>query len=278
MTAVVIAGIVGGPVSGALLSLDGAGGLAGWQWLFVVEGLPAVVLGFVVLRTLPEQPSDARWLTPAEQRGADDAAGGGGDRGRDNVHSDSRRADERAHVAAGGRVLHDSGRALRDVDSGCRRSSRARRAPATSWSACSARSRTPSRPSAWSSSAATRTRPANGAGTSRCRRSWAARRSRWRDSSTASCRRIVAAVARDARARVDARSVLGVRDVVSRRHRRGGGHRARQLGRQHRRFRRSEHHRLRSADDQQLLRPAWRSSARYLVGGGLLVLCVAPER
>jgi MFS transporter, ACS family, tartrate transporter len=67
MTAVVIAGIVGGPISGALLSLDGVGGLAGWQWLFVVEGLPAVVLGFVVLRTLPEGPSEARWLTPAEQ-------------------------------------------------------------------------------------------------------------------------------------------------------------------------------------------------------------------
>jgi len=43
------------------------GGLAGWQWLFVVEGLPAVVLGFVVLRVLPEVPSQARWLTPAEQ-------------------------------------------------------------------------------------------------------------------------------------------------------------------------------------------------------------------
>jgi MFS transporter, ACS family, tartrate transporter len=67
MTAVVIAGIVGGPASGALLSLDGVGGLAGWQWLFVVEGLPAVVLGFVVLRVLPEVPSQARWLTPAEQ-------------------------------------------------------------------------------------------------------------------------------------------------------------------------------------------------------------------
>jgi MFS family permease len=67
MIAVVIAGVVGGPVSGALLSLDGAGGLAGWQWLFVVEGLPAVVLGIVVLRALPGQPSEARWLTPAEQ-------------------------------------------------------------------------------------------------------------------------------------------------------------------------------------------------------------------
>src|SRR6185295_9896756 len=67
MTAVVIAGVIGGPISGALLTLDGAGGLAGWQWLFVVEGLPAVVLGVIVLRALPEQPSEARWLTREEQ-------------------------------------------------------------------------------------------------------------------------------------------------------------------------------------------------------------------
>src|SRR5512140_2912747 len=67
MTAVVVAGVIGGPVSGALLSLDGIGGLAGWQWLFVVEGLPAVILGLIVLRALPEQPSDARWLTPEER-------------------------------------------------------------------------------------------------------------------------------------------------------------------------------------------------------------------
>jgi D-galactonate transporter len=71
MTAVVVAGIIGGPLSGFLLSLDGVGGLAGWQWLFVLEGLPAVVLGVVVLAVLPEQPSDASLLTgltPAEQR------------------------------------------------------------------------------------------------------------------------------------------------------------------------------------------------------------------
>jgi len=68
MTAVVVAGIIGGPISGALLSFDGFAGLAGWQWLFVVEGVPAIVLGVVVLRLLPEQPSDARWLTPDEQR------------------------------------------------------------------------------------------------------------------------------------------------------------------------------------------------------------------
>src|SRR3954463_5190052 len=67
MTAVVAAGIIGGPLSGLLLSLDGRAGLAGWQWLFVVEGLPAVALGVLVLRFLPDQPSDARWLTHEEQ-------------------------------------------------------------------------------------------------------------------------------------------------------------------------------------------------------------------
>ena len=70
MTAVLAAGVVGSPISGALLSLHGFG-LAGWQWLFVLEGLPAVVLGFVVLRTLPERPTEARWLSPAEQSALD---------------------------------------------------------------------------------------------------------------------------------------------------------------------------------------------------------------
>jgi sugar phosphate permease len=63
MTAVVVAGVIGGPLSGLLLSFGGAGGLAGWQWLFILEGLPAIVLGVVVLRVLPEQPSDVSPLT-----------------------------------------------------------------------------------------------------------------------------------------------------------------------------------------------------------------------
>jgi MFS family permease len=66
MTAVLTAGVVGSPISGALLSLHGLG-LAGWQWLFLLEGLPAVVLGFVVLRRLPERQADARWLSAAEK-------------------------------------------------------------------------------------------------------------------------------------------------------------------------------------------------------------------
>ncbi len=67
MTAVLAAGMIGGPVSGALLSLNGAGGLAGWQWLFLLEGLPALVLGFVVLAVLSERPDDASWLTVHER-------------------------------------------------------------------------------------------------------------------------------------------------------------------------------------------------------------------
>jgi sugar phosphate permease len=68
MTAVLAAGIVGGPLSGALLSMDGTLGLAGWQWLFLLEGLPSVVLGAIVLRVLTETPADARWLTADERR------------------------------------------------------------------------------------------------------------------------------------------------------------------------------------------------------------------
>src|SRR3954469_268953 len=65
MTATLMAGVIGGPVSGALLSLHGAGGLAGWQWLFLLEGVPSIILGFVVLKVLTERPEDATWLTAA---------------------------------------------------------------------------------------------------------------------------------------------------------------------------------------------------------------------
>jgi len=66
MTAVLVAGIVGGPLSGALLSLH-AWGLAGWQWLFLLEGLPSVLLGVAVLFSLPEDPDAATWLTVQER-------------------------------------------------------------------------------------------------------------------------------------------------------------------------------------------------------------------
>src|SRR5437763_14368317 len=59
MTATLIAGVIGGPISGTLLSLHGAGGLAGWQWLFLLEGVPSIILGFVVLMVLAERPEEA---------------------------------------------------------------------------------------------------------------------------------------------------------------------------------------------------------------------------
>ncbi len=62
MTANPLAGVFGSPISGILLGVHGFG-LQGWQWLFVLEALPAVVLGFVVYWVLPERPINARWLT-----------------------------------------------------------------------------------------------------------------------------------------------------------------------------------------------------------------------
>ena len=68
ITATAIAGVVGGPISGALLAMDGLGGLRGWEWLFLAEGLPAVGLGLAVLAYLPDGPASASWLTPEERR------------------------------------------------------------------------------------------------------------------------------------------------------------------------------------------------------------------
>ena len=63
-----IAGAVTALVSAAILKLDGAGGLSGWQWLFILEGLPAVLLGVVGFYYLDSRPSDARWLTESEKQ------------------------------------------------------------------------------------------------------------------------------------------------------------------------------------------------------------------
>src|SRR5438093_5139971 len=67
MPAIPVSGVVGGPISGALLGLNGVAGLAGWQWLFLLEGLPSVLLGAAALWYLTDRPADARWL-PAEGR------------------------------------------------------------------------------------------------------------------------------------------------------------------------------------------------------------------
>ena len=67
MMAAPVAIIVGAPVSEALLKLDGWLGLHGWQWLFLIEGLPAVVLGVLALRVLTDRPEQATWLPPADR-------------------------------------------------------------------------------------------------------------------------------------------------------------------------------------------------------------------
>jgi D-galactonate transporter len=63
-----LGGIVGGPVSAWLMtSLSGVGGLAGWQWMFLVEGLPCIALGLLTLRVLSDRPEQARWLNDDEK-------------------------------------------------------------------------------------------------------------------------------------------------------------------------------------------------------------------
>lgn len=61
-----IAGIVGSPVSGALLGISGKG-LSGWQWMFLMEGTPAILLGVIVYWALADSPSDASWLKGEER-------------------------------------------------------------------------------------------------------------------------------------------------------------------------------------------------------------------
>ena len=68
MTGSPFSGVIGYPLSGVLMEhTDGLAGLAGWQWLFVVEGLPAVALGFVTWHYLTDRPEGARWLGPEER-------------------------------------------------------------------------------------------------------------------------------------------------------------------------------------------------------------------
>ncbi|QPF88195.1 MFS transporter [Bradyrhizobium genosp. L] len=64
-----MAGIVGGPLSGMIMqSMDGLHGLRGWQWLFLLEGLPAIAMGIVAYLYLDDAPDKARWLSDAEKR------------------------------------------------------------------------------------------------------------------------------------------------------------------------------------------------------------------
>ena len=67
MLAIPVSAVIGGPASGLLLQMDGTLGLAGWQWLFLVEGLPVVFVGIILLNVLSDTPEGARWLSVEEK-------------------------------------------------------------------------------------------------------------------------------------------------------------------------------------------------------------------
>src|SRR6201993_584596 len=67
MAAIPLSTVIGAPISGLLLTLHGAGGLAGWQWLFIIEAVPAIILSAFVFFYLTDRPADAAWLTAGER-------------------------------------------------------------------------------------------------------------------------------------------------------------------------------------------------------------------
>ncbi len=68
MTAVPLSGLIGGPISGWIMhTFHGDHGMAGWQWLFILEGIPSVIIGLIVLVFLDDRISQAKWLTESER-------------------------------------------------------------------------------------------------------------------------------------------------------------------------------------------------------------------
>jgi D-galactonate transporter len=69
MTAIPAAGIIGGPISGWIMgAMGGQAGLANWQWLFILEGIPSILIGLLTLVAVADTPGQARWLTEQEKR------------------------------------------------------------------------------------------------------------------------------------------------------------------------------------------------------------------
>jgi len=68
MVAIPVSSVIGGPISGWLLTMNGVGGIAGWQWMFLLEGLPVVLIGIALLYLLVDSPEDVAWLTDDERR------------------------------------------------------------------------------------------------------------------------------------------------------------------------------------------------------------------
>jgi len=68
MSAIGISGVISGPISGAIMQgLEGVAGLRGWQWMFIAEGIPAILMGVIAYLFLADRPSTAKWLSPRER-------------------------------------------------------------------------------------------------------------------------------------------------------------------------------------------------------------------
>ncbi|MFE6734449.1 MFS transporter [Microbacterium sp. NPDC057650] len=68
MSASAFAGVIGGPLAGWIMNtMDGVAGLASWQWVFIIEGIPSIILGIVTFFYLTDRPKHAKWLTPTER-------------------------------------------------------------------------------------------------------------------------------------------------------------------------------------------------------------------
>jgi MFS family permease len=76
MVAIPISSVLGGALSGSLLQMNCIAGLAGWKWLFMLEGLPVAILGFVVMAIMTERPEQATWLTERERQIVHDRVAG----------------------------------------------------------------------------------------------------------------------------------------------------------------------------------------------------------
>jgi nitrate/nitrite transporter NarK len=68
MVAIPVAGLIGSPISGAILNMDGVWGLGGWQWIFLLEAAPTLALGIAAFLWLTDRPEHAPWLPPQQQQ------------------------------------------------------------------------------------------------------------------------------------------------------------------------------------------------------------------
>jgi MFS family permease len=95
-----LSSLIGAPLSTWLLQLDGVLGLAGWRWMFIIEGLPACMLGFLVLKMLADRPADAKWLSPIEREALQGAFDREASSGRKEKHFGAALKDVRVYILA----------------------------------------------------------------------------------------------------------------------------------------------------------------------------------